>query len=79
MNPGFVSGPPLLPRADGASVDMMLRIMKGEMAIYPDFEFGLVDVRDVAHAHCLGMVTPEAEGRCAGCLCYHDNFDNDNT
>ncbi len=31
----------------------------------PVLGFGMVDVRDVAAAHCLAMVHPAAEGRCA--------------
>jgi hypothetical protein len=33
---------------------------------YPAFEFRIADVRDVAKAHCVAMVTPEVHGRCVG-------------
>lgn len=64
INPGLVMGPPLGSRADGESIHLMQRIMRGDMVVgYPDFEFRSVDVRDVAKAHCVAMVKEDARGR----------------
>jgi hypothetical protein len=36
----------------------------------PPVGMGVVDIDDVAAAHTLAMVTPEASGRCVGYLYY---------
>ncbi|GBF99784.1 diaminohydroxyphosphoribosylaminopyrimidine deaminase [Raphidocelis subcapitata] len=65
INPALVFGPPLLEdHSDAQSVHVMRRMLRGDMAPgYPDYNLKMVDVRDVARAHCLAMVTPSASGR----------------
>ncbi len=64
INPAFVLGPSLSERMDGTSVQFMRRLVSGEMKFgVPRLHFGIVDVRDVARAHILAGLTPEAAGR----------------
>lgn len=63
VNPVFVVGPPVGDRADGTSVELVTQLFNGEMPSYKMGRYPLVDVRDVAAAHCLCMVHPKAEGR----------------
>lgn len=50
--PGFVMGPTLTGRKDGASVDFMIQLLRGDFKFgAPALSYGLVDVRDVAEAH----------------------------
>lgn len=64
INPGFILGPSLNQRTDGTSVDFMLNLLNGKMAMgMPDINFSVVDVRDVAKAHILGLEQQEAKGR----------------
>lgn len=64
VNPGFVLGPPLSHRPDGASVEIMRRILSNELfPVAPPMGMSIVDVRDVAAVHCLVMSTESAEGR----------------
>lgn len=52
IHPGFVMGPSLSGRKDGASMDFMIKILRGEFEIgAPRLYNGIVDVRDVAEAH----------------------------
>lgn len=58
VNPPLILGPPLLSRADGASVEILQKMFSGMLSRSPKFNFGVVDVRDVAkvqqhggHAH----------------------------
>ncbi|MEH0158058.1 aldehyde reductase [Limibacter armeniacum] len=72
INPAFVMGPSISGRTDSTSVDFMLNMFNGKLKMgVPDMNFGLVDVRDVASAHILAGLKPEASGRhilCAGSL-----------
>ncbi|GFH22023.1 heme peroxidase-related protein, partial [Haematococcus lacustris] len=62
--PGSVWGPPLSARADGESVQQMMRLINGGMPVFaPPLGAGLVDVRDVAAAHCLALAQPQLRGR----------------
>jgi nucleoside-diphosphate-sugar epimerase len=64
VNPGFVLGPTLTGRADGASLGLMKRLLSGGFATgVPGFDFGIVDVRDVARAHFLAATVATASGR----------------
>ena len=64
VNPGLVLGPTLTGRSDGASLGLMKRLLTGGLATgVPGFDFGVVDVRDVAHGHFLAATVPEASGR----------------
>lgn len=48
----------------GESVGIMSNILNGAWPCIPDHGFPVVDVDDVAAAHSLALVTPEAHGRC---------------
>lgn len=62
INPFLVIGPSLTP-ALNASNQIVADLLRG---VYPgvmSLTWGMVDVRDVAHAHVLAMETPGAQGR----------------
>ena len=61
VNPVGVFGPALGPKLSG-SVEILQRMLKGEMPALPRITFGAVDVRDVADLHLLAMTRPEAAG-----------------
>ncbi|MEQ8705064.1 MAG: aldehyde reductase [Phaeodactylibacter sp.] len=64
INPSFVMGPALSQRTDGTSTSFMQSMANGQFkAGAPDLYFGVVDVREVARAHLLAGLLPEAEGR----------------
>lgn len=64
MNPGAIWGPPTSDRTDGESVGQMLDLLSGALWPWaPPLGTGIVDVRDVALAHCVAAVTPSASGR----------------
>ncbi|MFT3838337.1 MAG: aldehyde reductase [Myxococcaceae bacterium] len=62
VNPVGVLGP-LLGADLGPSLQLPLRMLKGEMPGCPKFSFPFVDVRDVAELHVLAMTRPEAKGQ----------------
>jgi len=62
INPVYVLGPSLLGR-DNASNEVVRKLLAREVPGVPRFFLGLVDVRDVAHAHVLAMTTPDAAGK----------------
>lgn len=61
VNPVGVFGPALGPKLSG-SVEILQRMLKGEMPALPRITFGAVDVRDVADLHLLAMTRAEAAG-----------------
>jgi dihydroflavonol-4-reductase len=64
MNPGAIWGPPTSNRKDGESVGQMLDLLSGALWPWaPPLGTAIVDVRDVALAHCVAAVTPSAQGR----------------
>lgn len=64
INPSFVMGPSLSKRKDGESVAFMIQMLSGKFKTgVPSLVFGYVDVRDVAAAHVLAAIKPEAKGR----------------
>ncbi len=64
VNPAFVMGPALSQRTDGTSTRFMQSMAGGSFkAGAPELYFGVVDVREVARAHLLAGLLPEAEGR----------------
>jgi len=64
INPGFVLGPSLSTRMDGATMQFMKQLADGTLSMgAPEFFFATVDVRDVSYAHLLAAFKPEAEGR----------------
>eukprot|EP00803_Ostreobium_quekettii_P001506 evm.model.scf_274.2 EVM.evm.TU.scf_274.2 scf_274:13939-18385(+) len=64
MNPSQIFGPPTSSRTDGVSVSMVKTLMTGGMwPAAPAIGLGVVDVRDVAAAHCRAMAKDDASGR----------------
>lgn len=65
INPSFVMGPSLPPtRSSGASQEWLRNTIDGTWRQATlDQVSGFVDVRDVAHAHVLGVEREDAEGR----------------
>lgn len=64
LNPGVVWGPPIGKRLDGESVTQMADLLSGALWPWaPPLGTAVVDVRDVALAHCLALVKPGAKGR----------------
>ena len=51
LHPGMVFGPLLSNDVDGASAELILKMIKGKMPAVPDIYFTAVDVRDVARLH----------------------------
>ncbi|WP_294646159.1 NAD-dependent epimerase/dehydratase family protein [uncultured Aureimonas sp.] len=62
INPGLVLGPVLDSRL-GTSAQLIASMMKGRLPLLPDIAIPSVDVRDVARAHVLAMLAPEAGRR----------------
>ncbi|MES2584764.1 MAG: NAD-dependent epimerase/dehydratase family protein [Pseudomonadota bacterium] len=64
IHPGAVFGPSLSQRVDASSVTMVIQFLKGAFRSgVPALELGLVDVRDVAHAHVQAALRPQARHR----------------
>lgn len=64
VNPSFVLGPGISPKATSASFDIVRQMGDGNMKMgTADFRIGCVDVRDLAEAHYRAGYTPEANGR----------------
>lgn len=61
MNPVFVLGPSLL-GTDNTSNEIVRKLLRREVPGIARLQLGLVDVRDVAIAHVLAMIVPEAAG-----------------
>jgi nucleoside-diphosphate-sugar epimerase len=63
INPSFVMGPPLSPRGDSTSINMILSLLKGDFIEggLPNFAYGIVHVRTVAEAHVLALGNKAAE------------------
>lgn len=63
INPAYVMGP-MYTRGHLRSSPALLRdIFTGKFPMCPQFNFGIVDVRDVADAHVNALEIPEASGR----------------
>ena len=64
INPGFVLGPALDPKASGESVTFMKSMIDGTFAVgMPAATIAVVDVREVALAHLEAALRSDAEGR----------------
>ncbi|PLX08249.1 MAG: diaminohydroxyphosphoribosylaminopyrimidine deaminase [Marinilabiliales bacterium] len=64
INPTLVLGPGISPAITSESYKLMQQLGDGSMKMgVPDFQIGVVDVRDVAEAHYKAGFTPEAKGR----------------
>ena len=62
INPVAVLGPILGAAVSGGN-ELVKRMLDGELPGLVDLWFPIVDVRDVAIAHALAMITPDAAGR----------------
>jgi nucleoside-diphosphate-sugar epimerase len=62
VNPTFIAGPSLVP-ALRSTLTYFKAIIEGTMPALPRQRFGVVDVRDVAHAHVAAMAAPFAAGK----------------
>lgn len=64
INPSFVLGPGINPHATSESFSVMKQVGKGDFKMgAPEFNIGVIDVRDLAVAHYKAGTTPEASGR----------------
>jgi nucleoside-diphosphate-sugar epimerase len=64
IHPGFVLGPAVSNRDDGASAGFMLDLLRGKYRTgSADLYFTIVDVRDAARLHILAGTNPAAKGR----------------
>jgi nucleoside-diphosphate-sugar epimerase len=64
INPSFVMGPTLSPNSNSGSIDVIKQMGDGTFKTgAPEMIFGMVDVRDVAHAHIAAGFKPAASGR----------------
>mmetsp|Transcript_72642 Transcript_72642/g.135729 ORF Transcript_72642/g.135729 Transcript_72642/m.135729 type:complete len:388 (+) Transcript_72642:53-1216(+) len=63
INPVLVVGPLLSDLANEGSVEVMKNMITGPWTVGAEFLFGVVDVRDVAHAHRMAMEKDDARGR----------------
>ena len=64
INPSLVLGPSLAAASESGSLFLLGQVMSGQMFFgAPDFMLALVDVRDVAAAHCAAADKPDAQGR----------------
>lgn len=63
INPTMVLGPILTKDHARSSPSVMRDLMTGKFPMVPNFNFGTVDVRDVALAHARALEDPNAEGR----------------
>lgn len=64
INPSLVIGPGLNPKGTSESFRVIKQIVNGTMRTgAANWEFGMVDVRDVAEAHIQAAFRPEAKGR----------------
>ncbi len=64
IHPGFVLGPSLSKRLDGASATYMRDLLNGKFRTgTADLYFNIVDVRDAARMHLLAGTTESASGR----------------
>ena len=61
VNPVGIFGP-ALGKDVSTSIEIVKRMMNGEVPGLPDMAFGVVDVRDVADMHLRAMVDPAAKG-----------------
>lgn len=62
INPSLVLGP-VLCKMSATSVDIPRKLLERKIPMLPRINLGVVDVRDVAHAHLKAMVLPEAAGK----------------
>lgn len=69
VNPALVLGPLLDP--DGStSLEAVGKLLRREVPGVPDLSLAMVDVRDVADAHMLALMKPEAAGKRFCCVAH---------
>jgi len=61
VNPGLMLGP-VLENDYGTSAEIIVKLMNKSLPGLPRIGFSVVDVRDVAKAHILAMLNPDAAG-----------------
>ena len=61
VNPVGIFGPSLS-KNSGTSIEIIERLMKGQLPGLPQLSFGVVDVRDTADLHLRAMTDPAAKG-----------------
>jgi len=61
--PGYVIGPAIDGKPEGASADTISDMIRGKLPGIPDLQIPMVDVRDVAKLHVAAMQAPGAAGR----------------
>src|SRR5580704_8032276 len=62
INPGLVLGP-VLDKDSSASVQIVAKLLKGEIPGLPRFGYPIVDVRDLAELEIRAMTAPQAAGQ----------------
>ena len=63
IHPGLVLGPLLSNDIDGASADIMSKLITGQFPGNPNLNFTIVDVRDVALLHVKAISSDESNGK----------------
>ncbi|MCJ1330286.1 hypothetical protein MMC10_006969 [Thelotrema lepadinum] len=71
INPTAVFGP-ILGKKYATSIEIIQRLLNGQLPMCPNIAFGVVDVRDVADMHLKAMVNPKAAGE--RFLCFSPPF-----
>jgi len=61
INPGIILGP-VLEDDYGTSAEVIIKLLDKSLPAIPQIGFTISDVRDVANAHILAMISPEAGG-----------------
>lgn len=62
INPGLVLGP-VLDKDASASVEVIAKMLRGELPGLPRLSVAIVDVRDIADLHLRAMIEPKAAGQ----------------
>lgn len=62
INPGLVLGP-VLDKDASASVEVIAKMLRGELPGLPRLSLAIVDVRDIADLHLRAMIEPTAAGQ----------------
>ena len=63
IHPGFVMGPLLSEDTEGASADLITKMILGKFPALPDAYFTVADVRDVAMLHVKALKSNESNGK----------------
>ena len=63
IHPGMVFGPLLSNDVDGASAELILKMINGKIPALPDAYFTVVDVRDVAKLHVAALKNYESNNK----------------